>query len=108
MRKVALISCSKDKRSYACEARLLYDKSSLFSKSLTYARKISDEIFVLSAKHGLISLNEVIAPYEETLNGKPQTELAVWKSNIAEMNVTISQRWFEMERRTKVNVIFHR
>jgi hypothetical protein len=56
---VALISCSKIKRSYPCEARLLYEPSKLFSKSLAYAQTITDDIYVLSAKHGLVSLNEV-------------------------------------------------
>ena len=83
LKKVVLISCSKAKRTYACEARLLYDKSSLFCKSLAYALTIAEDIFVLSAKHGLISLHEVISPYEETLNGKPQTELTAWGNKVA-------------------------
>ena len=55
MRKAVLISCSKLKRAYPCEARLLYDASSLFRKSLAYALTISGDIYVLSAKHGLVS-----------------------------------------------------
>jgi len=80
---VVLISCSKSKRSYLCEAALLYDESSLFRKSLAYAKTISDDIYVLSAKHGLVSLAEKLEPYEETLNSKTSAELSAWGSNTA-------------------------
>lgn len=82
MKPVVLISCSKLKRTYACETRLLYDASSLFSKSLAYAQIIADDIFVLSAKHGLVPLDEIIEPYEETLNDKSPAELAAWGKNV--------------------------
>ena len=80
---VVLISCSKLKRTYPCEAELLYDVSSLFKKSLAYAKTISNEIFVISAKYGLLPLNEVVEPYEETLNDKTNAELAVWGKRVA-------------------------
>ena len=75
---VVLISCSKVKRNYPCAARLLYDASRLFSKSLAYAQKITEDVYVLSSKYGLVPLDEVIAPYDETLNDKSAEELAAW------------------------------
>ncbi len=45
-KKVVLIACSKAKRSVPSEARLLYDASNLFRKSLAYAQTISNEIYV--------------------------------------------------------------
>lgn len=78
MQKVALISCSKSKRSYPCQARLLYNPSSLFRKSLAYAQIIADDVYVLSAKYGLLSLDQVIAPYDETLKEKSAEEKNIW------------------------------
>lgn len=84
-RIVSLISCSKAKRSYPCEARLLYDESTLFKKSLAYAQTISTDadIYVLSSKYGLVPLDEKIAPYDETLNVKSASELADWSKRTA-------------------------
>ena len=83
MKRVVLISCSKLKRTYPCEAYLLYDASSLFSKSLAYAKTISDELYVLSSKHGLVPMDEIIEPYEETLNEKSAVELSSWGDKVA-------------------------
>lgn len=83
MKTVVLISCSKLKRQYPCEARLLYDESNLFNKSLAYAQSISKNIYVLSAKHGLVHLDDIIAPYDESLLNKSSDELSVWGKNTA-------------------------
>jgi len=84
MKTVVLISCSKAKRAYPCEARLLYDASSLFSKSLLFAQTISKEIFVLSARYGLVSLNDKIEPYDETLKGKSSVQSSAWGHEVAQ------------------------
>ncbi|EHL05566.1 hypothetical protein HMPREF0322_03786 [Desulfitobacterium hafniense DP7] len=84
MQKVVLISCSKAKRSVPCAARLLYDASNLFRKSLAYAQTISNDIYVISSKYGLVPLDEVIAPYDDTLNDKSAAELAAWGQRIVE------------------------
>ncbi|MFA5675604.1 MAG: DUF6884 domain-containing protein [Christensenellales bacterium] len=84
MQKVVLISCSKYKRGVSCAARLLYDASNLFRKSLAYAQTISNEIYVISSKYGLVPLDDVIAPYDDTLNDKSAHELAVWGQRVAE------------------------
>jgi hypothetical protein len=82
MKKVVLISCSKAKRSMPCEARLLYDESNLFRKSLAYAQTISNEIYVISSKYGLLPLDQVIAPYDDTLNDKSSDELTAWGQRV--------------------------
>ena len=84
MQKVALISCSKAKRSIPCEARLLYDASNLFRKSLAYAQTITNKIYVISSKYGLVPLDKVIAPYDDTLNDKSSDELAAWGQLVTE------------------------
>ncbi|NLX74709.1 MAG: hypothetical protein GXZ13_02500 [Synergistaceae bacterium] len=80
---VVLISCTKAKLAAPCEARELYSASNIFTKSLNYAERISSDIYVLSAKHGLVALNDVIAPYNETLKGKSSVEVVAWGNKVA-------------------------
>lgn len=75
---IAFIGCVKTKKSYICKAIDLYD-SPLFKKSVEYAKKKGvTDIYIISAKHGLIPADTMIAPYEETLNGKNETYLKYW------------------------------
>lgn len=78
-----LISCSKQKRAYPCEAGQLYDASDLFKKQLAYAQTIINDIHVISAKYGLIRLDEIVAPYDETLKDMPAEEKAFWGKRTA-------------------------
>ena len=84
MNTVVLISCTKSKRKVkSCAARLMYDTSDLFRKSLAYAEVISEDIFVISAKYGLVPLNQVIEYYDETLKGKRKAEKDAWGKKVA-------------------------
>lgn len=67
---IVLISCCSKKAKDRCPAKDLYI-SPLFKKSLAYARKLTSDdkkIFILSAEHHLLSLNQEISPYNITLN----------------------------------------
>ena len=83
MSNIALISCVKKKAKYRAKARDLYT-STLFIKSLKYAEsKLKpDKIFILSAKYGLLNLNNEIEPYDETLKGKSREVQRDWANNI--------------------------
>jgi len=82
MKKVTLISCVSKKLDFKAKAQDLY-QSTLFKKSLAYAKKInSDEIYVLSAKYGLIKLNDSIEPYEKTLNKMSVSEKKKWSDKV--------------------------
>lgn len=72
--RIALISCSKLKKSYPCKASELYSASTLFSLSYEYAKMNADRIYIISAKHGLVAEDKVIEPYNETLNEKSPSE----------------------------------
>lgn len=68
MKKIVLISCCKTKLKKLAKAKDLYI-SPTFKLSLQYARKLQpQEIFVLSAKHGLLDLEKRIKPYNWTLS----------------------------------------
>jgi cytoplasmic iron level regulating protein YaaA (DUF328/UPF0246 family) len=83
MGNIALISCVSKKCLYKTEAKNMYT-SSLFVKSLKYANDIlkPNRIFILSAKYGLLNINEKIEPYNETLNDKNQKEKREWANNV--------------------------
>jgi hypothetical protein len=79
---VVCISCVKSKRSHACAAKDMYT-SPLFQGMLAYARKLqSKRIFILSAKYGLLNLDEVIEPYEKTLRNMKGPEKKAWAEDI--------------------------
>jgi hypothetical protein len=65
--RIALISCCKQKLDRPAPAQELYT-SSLFKAQLAYSRLITNDIYILSARHGLVFLSEEIEPYNFTLN----------------------------------------
>lgn len=82
MGKTVLISCSSKKKNHALRARDLYD-SPLFKFQMKYAISLDpDNIFILSAKYGLLDLDDNIAPYNLTLNKMTSSEISNWAQNV--------------------------
>lgn len=82
MRKIVLISCVSKKRPNKSRACDLYI-SPLFKKNLQYALKLQpDHIFILSAKYGLITLDDEIEPYDLTLNTMSVKEIKDWAQRV--------------------------
>lgn len=75
--RVALVSCVKSKRAEPSPARDLYT-STLFEGLREYAEQNADRWYVLSALYGLVAPEEVIEPYEKTLNRMPKGERDAW------------------------------
>lgn len=68
MKLAIIIGCSKKKKSYTCAAREMYSESVLFSKTLTYVTShYTCDLFILSAKYGIIKPNDTIDPYDITM-----------------------------------------
>lgn len=81
-KKIVLISCVSQKQSRKSRVQDLY-VSTLFKLNLKYAEKLKpDGIYVLSAKYGLLSLNEEVAPYNQTLNEMSATEVKSWSAEV--------------------------
>lgn len=80
---IIFISCVKNKNDHPCDARDMY-VSDLFKKSLVYATKMTDptNVYILSAKYGLLELNEHIEPYELTLNTMNKKQRKEWASKV--------------------------
>ena len=83
MAKVVLISCASKKLAHSAKARELYI-SPLFKYNLKYAKSFNPErIFILSAKYGLVDLEQEIEPYNETLNDMSSGEIKEWAAGVA-------------------------
>lgn len=86
MKDIYLISCTSRKQNYKCESEEMYSKSTLFRASLEYSlnrvENKDSQIFILSAKHGLLALSEEIEPYDETLNKMKAAQRKEWGSNV--------------------------
>lgn len=83
-KRIVLISCVSQKLSQRAKAKDLY-VSTLFKLNLKYAEKLlPDDIFILSAKYGLLSLETEIEPYEQTLNNMCAGEIQQWASRVLE------------------------
>ena len=63
---IVLISCSKSKLDKRAPARELYT-GTLFKKAVAWAERHGYEWFVISALHGLVTPNQIIAPYNYSL-----------------------------------------
>jgi hypothetical protein len=81
MRTVALVSCVKSKRPQASRAEHLYT-SALFQKARSYATQHSDLWFILSARHGLVDPQQIIEPYEQTLNNASPAARREWARHV--------------------------
>ncbi|MBT6225804.1 MAG: hypothetical protein HOI47_04005 [Candidatus Scalindua sp.] len=89
-KRIVLISCVSQKLPQHAKAKNLYI-STLFMLNLKYASKLNpDGIFILSAKYGLLDLEQEIAPYEQTLNNMRVNEVKQWASSVIEQIKKIS------------------
>lgn len=79
---IVLVSCVSKKADTPQKAKDLYI-SDLFKKSLAYACSLEpDGIFILSALHHLLPLDEVVAPYNKTLNTMRVAERRQWAATV--------------------------
>jgi hypothetical protein len=83
MARVGLLSCTRNKKPYVCTARELYSESENFRRHLASAESHYSKTFVASAKHGLVALDQLLAPYDFNLDEYTVDERDVWARFIA-------------------------
>lgn len=89
-KRIVLISCVSKKLPHRAKVKNLY-VSTLFKYNLKYANTLgADSIYILSAKHGLLSLNEEIEPYELTLNNMPANEVKKWANKVKQQLTAVT------------------
>ena len=75
---IVFLACTKRKADRPCQAKDMY-QGDLFKKSLRYAQRLNPQkIYILSAKYGLLELDDQIEPYEKTLNSASKQERKQW------------------------------
>ena len=78
---VCLVSCVGTKQTNPAQAKDLY-QSDWFIKARAYAEAVGSCWFILSAKYGLVHPDDVIEPYEMTLNTIGVTERRDWACHV--------------------------
>lgn len=79
---IGVVACSKSKLDRAAPARDLYT-SPLFKLSLAYAEEHCDKVYVVSAFHGLVELDQELRPYDRTLSKMSKKERLAWGDRVA-------------------------
>jgi hypothetical protein len=78
---IGLVACSKSKLDRPAPARELYT-SPLFKLSLAYAKAHCRTVFAISAEHGLVPLDRVLAPYDTTLADLSPARRSLWGQGV--------------------------
>jgi basic membrane lipoprotein Med (substrate-binding protein (PBP1-ABC) superfamily) len=85
MSTIVLLSCTKSKLDKPSQAQDLYSASPTFKKTLEYGKSLKpDKMYILSAKHYLVPLTKVLAPYDKTLKEMPKEEKDAWGEKVLE------------------------
>ncbi len=74
---IALVGCSGPKLDHPAPARQLY-KSQLFRSALALAEARHDVVYVISAKHELVALDQVVEPYNRTMSDLAKEWRVIW------------------------------
>ena len=80
-RRIGLVGCVKDKAPIARPAKELY-QSLLFQGRRRYVEQSCSEWWILSALHGLVDPNDVLEPYDVTLNDASVSERRRWSDQV--------------------------
>lgn len=79
--RIGLVGCGKGKLAYPAPARDLYT-GELFRRASAYCASSYDAWYVLSALHGLVHPDDVLAPYDATLVGAKPKDAARWAERV--------------------------
>ena len=82
MNTIVLIACVKNKQKIPCKAIELYQGND-FKNWVNYSKKINpNKTFILSGKHGLLTPNKIISPYDFNLNSADSEYKKKWAKNV--------------------------
>ena len=80
--KIVLISCVSMKQSQKAKAVDMYI-SPWFKYAVRYSKTLkADKSFILSAKYGMLKYDDIIEPYELTLNKMLKPERIEWSEKV--------------------------
>lgn len=91
MRTIYLVSCAKKKKPGKHPAKDIYI-STLFKKARACVEQRlqpTDAWFILSGKYGILCPDDVIKPYDKTLNKMNKKERQIWAENVLDSLASI-------------------
>lgn len=80
--RIGLVGCTKSKLDTRARAADLYSPSALFRARRTHVERACDRWFILSAKHHVVSPEEVLDPYDQTLVGGSTALKKQWAEQV--------------------------
>jgi hypothetical protein len=89
----------------------MYSASDLFSKAYAYCTEKYDKVAVLSAEYGLLFPDDIIEPYDKTLNNVSLKEREEWAEKVFEqmksrLNLNeIGKAYFHCGKKYRENLI---
>jgi cytoplasmic iron level regulating protein YaaA (DUF328/UPF0246 family) len=86
--RTALVACVRKKLDTPAPARDMYT-SHLFRGYRHYAETRADIWYILSAKYGVLKPDQVIEPYEQTLNKMSKSERLAWADRVQQQLVEL-------------------
>lgn len=94
--RVALIGCGKRKLDGKHRARDLY-VGPLFKAALAHATRTAHEVFILSAAHGLLALDQEVESYDRPLRAASKSERQSWAYRVClDLRSRMRRRPFEV------------
>jgi hypothetical protein len=81
LKPVYLVACVKTKATHPCPAKDLY-RSPWFRKARRYVEATGAKWFILSAAHGLLDPDQVVAPYDATLSTANRATRLIWSQRV--------------------------
>jgi len=79
--RIGLVGCVKSKINRSAAAKDLYT-SALFRGARRQVEKTCDAWYILSAQHGLVAPEMVLAPYDRTLSSASTSERRRWAQRV--------------------------
>lgn len=80
--RVGLVTCTRHKASKASRARDLYGVNKEFVVNVEFAEQHYEKTYVVSARHGLVDLEQWLEPYDRALVDFDQDERCGWATFI--------------------------
>lgn len=89
--KVALVGCGRAKGPSRAQAMHLY-RGGLFRAAIDFATATHADVYIVSAKHGLIDPERVIEPYEFSIEDMTATQRERWgESTVDQLLVNLDK-----------------
>lgn len=78
---LGVVNCGGTKLAHKAPAKEIY-KSSYFQAKREFCEEVMDEWIILSAEYGILQPDEVIEPYDKSLETLTSGEIEEWKAEV--------------------------